>query len=1007
MNKIATLIVANCQNLNVRNLLASGIGRFPEFIGYGYGLLLVAVNIALFMTDGNQRKGEGKPVSPKVPETPGQQQQQQPPKTSQKGPVSAVVVHNKRKLGDVVSGYKNQLQILKDENSDLLQVVKDKDESIYKLTEDIEGLRERVLDHRPSSSSSTSDGGVIPRSSLDDNEFLELLDDFVKDPSAGGEEDFPEPSLLEDFKRRFVFEIVLQQKRKLGRAVREKDALKRQLECRQSVMSHQEPREEPQIVSTLERRIETLEQEKKEMGDRLARQIEHQKKTDGEKERLIANLMEKLKRLEKEAMENGGELEEESSSKEAPLDQPTTDSSSSTQESEAAAAAVESIFDPSFRSVGSGERNGPDQILESTLVKTANRTDAVKLHLEERGVASRQPVSVPTLFKQKVEEYEDKIALQYKEDGEWKGITYGVYYQQVNLAAKAFIKLGLKRLHAVCMFGYNHPCWFMGHLAAIFAGGIAAGIYHTNELDACEYIARDTKGSIFVVEGPREVSIMKEVQERLNAKLVIIQYSGEPEDGDVYSWQDLMDIGEKELDKELEERLTQIAINQCCALMYTSGTTGMSKGVMLSHDALTWMSTVCVEYLGIKPGEETLLSYLSLAHIAALILDLYGSLVSGGKVYFADRTITQGMNLVTTLQELQPTFFFTVPRGWEKMAENIQREISSLPWIVQQIVGLARKIATKYSERIQAGSLQKPLGYSLADKLLFQKIRTKLGLQNCQTIMSGASGLSVDVSQFFHSLGILVLETYGLSETSGGHTIGMPNDFMIGASGSVREGFHVKIEDPDDEGRGEILLKGRNIAMGYLNKEEETNAAKDDKGWFHTGDIGMIDAKNYLHITGRRKRLIITSQGYNVAPEPIELKVKGKLPCVSFPVLVGDNKKFLSMLLPMAAEIDPTDGLPLSDLAPTTVAWCRSVGSTANTIEDILEGPDEMVMQAIQKVIDEVNATAYNNQHKIQKWAILPLDFTLAGGELTPTAKVKMDVVLEKYKNIIDEIYDV
>ncbi|XP_066989665.1 long-chain-fatty-acid--CoA ligase ACSBG2-like [Macrobrachium rosenbergii] len=674
-------------------------------------------------------------------------------------------------------------------------------------------------------------------------------------------------------------------------------------------MSKEEPREEHQellqVVSTLKSRVETLEHEKREMGEILERQRAQQKRTDDQKERVIEHLMKKVNQLIKDKMENCMEKEE---SKSPVWEESRTDSGSSTHESGGTVleatrmdsvsndTEIESISNPSFWSAGSGERNGPDQILETSAVKTTNRGDAVKLPMEEHGVASRQPVSVPTLFRQKVEECQDLIALHYKEDGEWIGITYRQYYHQVNSAAKAFIKLGLKRLHAVCMFGYNNPRWFMGHLAAIFAGGIAAGIYHTNEIDACEYIARDAKAHIFVVEGQREVSIMKEVQERLKQKLVIIQYSGLPDDEDVYTWQDVLDIGEKESDEELKERLAQIAINQCCALVYTSGTSGLSKGVMLNHDNLTWESLAYTDYLGIKPMR--VLSYLSLAHIAALIVDLYGSMVHGGEVYFADRTITQGMNLALTLQEVQPTFFFTVPRGWEKMCETIQREIASAPWIKKQIVGLA------------------------------------------------------------------LLESYGLSESCGPHTCGILKDFLIGASGAVREGFHAKIADPDDEGNGEILLNGRNIAMGYLNKEEETKEAIDDEGWLHTGDIV---SQYFSEMTG----------------------------------------SFCRCFFPWQQRLTLVNGLPLPNLAPDTIAWCRNIGSAANTIHDILEGPDERVMQAIQQAIDEVNAAAYNNQHRIQKWAILPLDFSINGEELTPTAKVRMNIVTEKYKHIIDDMYDV
>ncbi|XP_068234472.1 long-chain-fatty-acid--CoA ligase ACSBG2-like [Palaemon carinicauda] len=649
-------------------------------------------------------------------------------------------------------------------------------------------------------------------------------------------------------------------------------------------------------------------------------------------------------------------------------------------------------------------KNGPDQILPASVLRTHIRTEPVQIRVEEGDPF--KPLSVPSLFKDAVEKYKDCPAMCYKEGGQWQEITYGEYYRQVNLAAKAYIKLGLKRFRAVCIFGFNSPEWYVAHLAAIQAGGIATGLYITNGVEACTEIAEDADAQIFVVESSKEVSIIKAVEEKLNKKFVIVQYRGEADD-DVYSWKDLLEIGEQESDEELEERLKQIAINQCCLLVYTSGTTGVSKGVMLNHDNITWVARTGTAKLGIKPRELRLLSYLTPAHIAALMVDLYGSLVSGGVVYFAESTVFRGNNMKLTLQDVQPTFFFSIPRGWEKFYELISLEMNAAPWIKRMIINLARSIGLKDSKMRQTGETKRPFGYGVADKIIFQKIKEELGLQQCTQFASGAGPIAPEIVEFFHSLGIILCESYGLSESTGPHTIGKSDAFRVGSCGQITDGYFTKILNPDEKGNGEILMKGRNITMGYVNKEQETMETVDSDGWLYTGDIGRKDSDNFLYVTGRIKRLIIGAGGYNIAPEPIEMKVKAKLPGVSFPVVIGDGKKFLTMILPIATEIDPYTGLPLDTLAPGTVKWCREIGSQANTIQDILDGPDENVTKAIQEAIDEVNKTARNHLYLIQKWAILPMDFSVMGGELTPTMKVRMEVVLKKYQDIIDDMYDV
>nr|CAD7405230.1 unnamed protein product [Timema cristinae] len=355
--------------------------------------------------------------------------------------------------------------------------------------------------------------------------------------------------------------------------------------------------------------------------------------------------------------------------------------------------------------------DGPNQVLPADKLHTVSPHGRVKLRTEEEGMAALRPISVPGVLDRTAEQYPEAVALAHKGmGGTWQQITYRDYRTAVRTCSKAFLKLGLKRYHSVCILGFNSPEWFISDLAAIHAWvsklyvcilgnssfliwlpsmrGFAAGIYTTNSPEACYYCAENSQANIIVVEDHTQLDKILQIRERLPELKAIIQYRGTPPDTPgIYSWDDVMKMGQEESDEELEQVLKTIAINECCTLVYTSGTVGNPKAVMLSHDNLTWSAHVVGEYLHVVPGSgEKLVSFLPLSHVAAQCVDIHLALFEAATVYFADKDALKG-TLVNTLQEVRPTRFLGVPRVWEKIYEKMTR-------IGSQNGSIKRSIAT-------------------------------------------------------------------------------------------------------------------------------------------------------------------------------------------------------------------------------------------------------------------------------------------------------------------------
>lgn len=569
-----------------------------------------------------------------------------------------------------------------------------------------------------------------------------------------------------------------------------------------------------------------------------------------------------------------------------------------------------------------------------------------------------------------------KPALRARRNGGWRSYTWSEYHQQVRQAARALIALGAKAGGGVCIIGYNSPEWFFADIASIYVGAVPAGIYTTSSPEQCQYIASHCDATVVFVDDQSQLDKFIAIRSNLPALKAIVLMNGETSSPNVYTWTKFIEAGLNTPESEVDKRVAAQNADQLATLIYTSGTTGTPKAVMLSHDNMTWTAQATVDLLQVQPNDHAV-SYLPLSHIAEQITTLHGPMQFGGCVTFAESMEKLG----ETLRETRPHYFLGVPRVWEKIQERIMSVGAKNPPLKKKISAWARRIGLVggYAEQQH---VSKPLMYPLANALVFKKVRATLGLDRSRINVTSAAPISRDTLEFFLSLGVPICEVYGMSECTGPATVSTARSYRTGKAGKCLPGAELRIAQD-----GEVCMRGRHVCKGYLKDPAATKEAIDADGWLHSGDIGVIDAEGFLQITDRKKDLIITAGGENVAPALVEGFLKG-IPAVSQAVVIGDRQRYLSVLLTLNAE--------------RAVQDAQSVGSTAKDVESAAK--DSKFLEFLQKQIDNVNSRLARVQ-TIKKFKILTKDFSVEGGELTPTMKVKRKVVTEKYKSEIEELY--
>lgn len=563
-------------------------------------------------------------------------------------------------------------------------------------------------------------------------------------------------------------------------------------------------------------------------------------------------------------------------------------------------------------------------------------------------------------------------AYYVREGGVWKATSWASYGREVSRAARALISLGFEPGQTVTILGFNRPEWVIMDIACMAAGGAPAGIYTTCSPEEVAYIVKHSASPVILVENEDQHAKIKAERENLpDLKHVVVMKGSKADDG-AMTWDDFLALGDEVPESDYEARIDALEPDGLATLIYTSGTTGPPKGVMLSHRNLSWTASAAKDLVSMQATDVSL-SYLPLSHIAEQMFTIHGPITSGSSVYFAESIDAVPENL----KEVQPTVFFGVPRIWEKFHAGIAAKLKQATGVKASLVKWAMGVGERAARDRMAGRKPGGMSYFLANKLIYSKLKPAVGLGRARVCVSGAAPIAREVLEFFAQLDIIILEVYGQSEDTGPTSFNQPHAFKFGTVGPPIPGVEVSIAEDD-----EILVKGPNVFMGYYKDEDATNETLSGE-WLHSGDLGAFDGK-FLKIIGRKKEIIITAGGKNVTPKNIESALKNH-EMVNEAVVIGDRRKFLSALV----TIDP-------DAAE---AWAKANGGSAATIHE-----DAKLAADIQKHVDEMNAK-FARVEQIKKFTILPRNFTVEDGELTPTLKVKRRIVNDHFADEIEAMY--
>jgi long-chain acyl-CoA synthetase len=572
------------------------------------------------------------------------------------------------------------------------------------------------------------------------------------------------------------------------------------------------------------------------------------------------------------------------------------------------------------------------------------------------------------------ERFGSRLAARYKLDGEWQERTYGEVGEAIDELALGLIDLGIEVGDRVCILANTRLEWTLASFAISAAGAVTVPIYPTNSPRECQWVAGNSAARAVVVEDQGQLEKIEQVRAQLPELAHVIGIN----DGiGELTLEQLRERGRNRAPDELKQRQDRIEPSDAWTFIYTSGTTGPPKGVVLTHrNAMS----VCeaVEELAFVRADETTYLYLPLAHVFALITQLASYDQGTALVYFGGDT----KQILAEIAASQPTYLPSVPRIFEKLfaaASQMQAQASEAD---QQRFQQAIKLAVEVRRRRQGGEsvpddMLRP--FEQADEQIFSRVRALFGGHVRQAV-SGAAPIAPEILEFFYAAGVPVLEGWGMTETTGVGTVATLDNFKFGTVGRAMPGVELRIADD-----GEILMKGPNVFREYWGNPEATAETLVD-GWLHTGDLGELDAEGFLKITGRKKDIIITAGGKNLTPANIENDLKQNR-FISQAVMYGDRKPYPVALI----TLDPEEILP----------WAKEQGLP----EDLPELADsDRVREMVQAELDRANAH-YAQVEQVKRFKILDHDLTIDDGELTPTLKVKRNVVYDRYRDQFESMY--
>jgi long-chain acyl-CoA synthetase len=588
--------------------------------------------------------------------------------------------------------------------------------------------------------------------------------------------------------------------------------------------------------------------------------------------------------------------------------------------------------------------------------------------------------SIYALFKNVCEKNPDKVAYRYKADGEWKPVTWKEHQEICRNISKSLMALGVEKDDKVNIMCSPRLEWIQIDNASVTIGAVIVGIYSSNLADDCAYIINHSDAVVLFVENQKQLDKIKEVREDLpNLKYIVI-IEGEPSGVEgVITWQDFLAKGENIADEEFLACASELQPGDVASIVYTSGTTGIPKGAMLTHENLIFSSWSALESLTLEPYFESFL-YLPLSHVFAKII-VYVCMRAGLTINIGESR----EKIVENMQETKPHFFATAPRLYEKAYIGITTKAMDAGGVKHKMFRWALGVGRKVSQLQQqnkpvTGSLA--IKHKLANKLVFSKVQALLG-GNIVFAVSGAAPLNKDIAEFFHACGILILEAIGMTENTSFSNLNRFDNNKFGTVGPPGPEIEQKIA-PD----GEVLFRGKNVMLGYYKNPEETAETIDRDGWLHTGDIGEIDEDGFLRITDRKKAIIVTSGGKNVAPQRIE-KIMRTSRYIDQAVIYGDRKKYLTGIV----ALDPVQ----------IEEWATKHGIQFSDRVELNKHP--RVVDLIDNEIEEKNKSL-SSFETLKKIIIAPNEFSVDSGEMTASLKVKRKVVTDMYRAQLDALYE-
>jgi long-chain acyl-CoA synthetase len=600
-------------------------------------------------------------------------------------------------------------------------------------------------------------------------------------------------------------------------------------------------------------------------------------------------------------------------------------------------------------------------------------------------------------FREQVATRADQVALRYRSNGTWRDITWRDYGNRVERAAKALMSLGYGHGDKIAILSSNRPEWHVIDVASMSVGGASAAVYVTNSPEQVAYIVGHSESKVAFVDTTEQLEKILKMRAELPLLQKVVVFDSYDNDADaefVMKWEDFLKLGDSVDRAAYEAETAKVKPEDLATFVYTSGTTGPPKAVMLTHANMWWTATRADQHVGrdlIQHGEARALSFLPLSHIAERMISHMLHIYYGGQTWFARSIDT----LLDDLKDCKPTYFFAVPRVYEKFYAGLQAKMATADpndrkaKLAKKAIEVGRKVTELEQEAVARGGKMAdakiPLGlklqHALLDKLVLHKIRAAFGLEECRLFLSAAAPINPELIWFFHSIGIKIDEGYGQSEDNGPTTWNPPDRIKIGTVGTAFPDLELRIADD-----GEILVRAGNVTPGYYKDEAATKELIDEDGWMHSGDVGELDEDGYLKITDRKKDLIITAGGKNIAPQEIENRVKFHS-LISQAVVIGDRRPFLTALVTLDAEKAPE--------------WAKEQGIEGGLPEIVAH---ERTLKEVEEAINEVNRSLAKVEG-IKKFRVLEREFLETEDEITPTLKVKRKRINEIYLDTIEDMY--